>query len=225
MTQPQLKTAKTILTILIATLLTLCLLQTAFPQSSSNTKVAINPATTNALLGETITINITLSNVQNLYGLDVTLLWNPSALKIQNVNIRLGVESYADGVLHEAPSADIFVQENNADQENGEYHLVATSVAPASSFSGSGTIASITFNVTDIGHSELILTTELGDYNPSGSNLIDHTDVNGSVDSVIPEFPSATAISLVLILVITTIVLSKRLGKSHSKPKSISVLR
>jgi hypothetical protein len=213
------------LLILIVALLALSLIPTAFAQGSSNTKVAVNPASTNALLGKTITINITLSNVQNLYGLDVTLLWNPSALKIQNVNIRLGVESHPDGVLHEAPSADIFVQENNADQENGEYHLVATSVAPASSFSGSGTIASITFNVTDIGHSELILTTELGDYNPSGSNLIDHTDVNGSVDSVIPEFPSATAISLVLILVITTIVLSKRLGKPHSKPKSISALR
>ena len=226
MALPKLKTAKTMLFILVATLLTLSLIQTAFPQSSSNTKVAVNPASTNALLGKTITINITLSNVQNLYGLDVTLLWNPSALKIQNVNIRLGVESHLDGVLHEAPSADIFVQENNADQENGEYHLVATSVAPASSFSGSGTIASITFNVTDIGHSELILTTELGDYNPSGSNLIDHTDVNGSVDSVIPEFPSATAISIVIILVITTIVLSKRLlGKPHSKPKSISTLR
>ncbi len=213
------------LLILIVALLALSLIPTAFAQGSSNTKVAVNPASTNALLGKTITINITLSNVQNLYGLDVTLMWNPSALKIQNVNLRLGVESYADGVLHQVAGTDIFVEENNADQANGEYRLVATSVAPASSFSGSGTIASITFNVTDIGHSELILTTELGDYNPSGSNLIDHTDVNGSVDSVIPEFPSATAISLVLILVITTIVLSKRLGKSHSKPKSISVLR
>ncbi|MCJ7560364.1 cohesin domain-containing protein [Candidatus Bathyarchaeota archaeon] len=211
MTQPQLKTAKTILIILIATLLTLCLIQTAFPQSSSNTKVAINPATTNALLGETITINITLSNVQNLYGLDVTLLWNTTALKIQNVNLRLGVKSYPDGVLHEAPNAEIYVQENTADQELGEYHLVATSVAPAPSFSGTGNIATITFNVTETGHTELILTTELADYNPSGSNLIDHTDENGSVDSVIPEFPSATAISLLLILVITTAVVSKRL--------------
>jgi hypothetical protein len=102
---------------------------------------------------------------------------------------------------------------------------VATSVAPAPSFSGSGTLASIAFNVTDVGHSDLILTSELADYNPSGSNFIDHTDVNGSVDSVIPEFPSATVISLVLILGITTIVLSKGLGKSRSKPKSISVLR
>jgi len=223
---PKIMTARVMLLILTAALLTLSLIQTAYPQTSSGTKVAVNPASTNALLGKPITINITLSNVQNLYGVDVTLLWDPSALAIQNVNLRLGVESYPDGVLHEAAGAEIFVEKNIVDQANGEYDLVATSVSPAPSFSGSGNIVSITFNVTDIGHSELILTTELGDYNPSGSNLIDHTDVNGSVDSVIPEFPSATAISIVVILVITTIVLSKRLlGKPHSKPTSISAMR
>ena len=216
----KLKTAKTLLFILIAALLTLSLIKLAFPQSSSDTKVSANPEVVNTFPGETIAVNITIFNVQNLYGLDVSLLWNPSALSIQNIDVHLGVESHPDGVLHEAPSADIFVQENNADQENGEYHLVATSVAPAPSFSGSGNIAILTFNVTSIGHSELILTTELADYNPSGSNLIDHTDVNGAVDSVIPEFPSAIAISLMLILVTTTAVFSKRLlGKTHLKPK------
>jgi hypothetical protein len=220
MATPKLNTAKTLLLLLIATLLALSLIQTGFPQSSSNTTVAVSPQVTNALLGETITINITLSNVQNLYGIDVFLLWNPSALTVQNVNIRLGVDSHPDGILHETPSADIFVQENTTDQENGEYHLVATSVAPAPSFSGSGNIAIISFNVTDIGHSELILMTELADYNPSGSNLIDHTDVNGSVDSVIPEFPSAIAIGIILILVTAAAVVYRRIGKPRSKPNN-----
>ncbi len=214
------KTAKTLLFILIAALLTLSLIQLAFPQSSSDTTVAVNPAETNALLGETITVNITLSNVQNLYGVDVSLLWNPSALSIQNVDVRLGVESHPDGILHTASGADIFVQENTTDQENGEYDLVATSVAPAPAFSGSGNIVILTFNVTDIGHSELILLTELADYNPSGSNLIDHTDVDGSVDSVIPEFPSVAVIGIVLVLVTAAAVAYKRIGKPHSKPKA-----
>jgi len=219
MTKPQLKMAKILLLILLTALPTLHLIQIAFPQSSSNTKVVVNPATTNAFLGETITINITISNVQNLYGLDVTLLWNPSALTIQNVNLRLGVESYLDGILHGTPSGEIFIQENTTDQENGEYRLVATSVAPAPSFSGSGNIAIITFNVTSTGNSELVLITELADYNPSGSNLIDHTDVNGSVNSVIPEFPSAIAISLMLILVTMGVLFSKKLrGKLQSTP-------
>jgi hypothetical protein len=204
------------LLILITALLAVSLIPTAIPQGSSGTKVEVKPASTNPLLGNTITINITLSNVQNLYGVDVTLLWNPTVLKIQNVNLRLGVESYADGVLHKAAGDDIFVATETADQANGEYHLVATSVAPAPSFSGSGNIAILTFNVTEVGHSELTLTTELSDYNPSGSNPIGHTDVSGSVDSVIPEFPSATAISLMLILVITAIVLYKKMPRKTS---------
>jgi hypothetical protein len=217
----KLKTAKTLLFILFATLLALSLIQTGFPQSSSNTTVAVSPQTTSALLGETITINITISNVQNLYGVDVSLLWNPSALSIQNVDVRLGVESHPDGVLHTASGADIFIQNNITDQENGEYDLVATSVAPAPAFSGSGNIVILTFNVTDVGQSELILITNLADYNPSGSNLIDHTDVNGSVDSVIPEFPSAIAIGIILILVTAAAVVYKRIGKPHLKPKNV----
>jgi len=209
----KLKIAKILLFILIATLLALSLIQTGFSQSSSNTTVAVGPQVINALLGETITVNITLSNVQNLYGVDVSLLWNPSALSIQNIDIRLGVESYLDGILHETSSAAIFIQGNTTDQENGEYHLVATSVAPAPSFSGSGNIAIITFNVTDIGHSDLILTTQLADYNPSGSNLIDHIDLGGSVDSVIPEFPSAIAIGIILVLVTAAAVVFKRIVK------------
>jgi len=220
MAPSKIKTTRIMLLILIATALTLSLIPTAFAQGSSNTKVAVNPASTNALLGKPITINITISNVQNLYGVDVTLFWDPSALAIQNVDLRLGVESHPDGVLHEEADADIFIQKNDVDQANGEYDLVATSASPAPSFSGSGNIVSITFNVTTTGRSDFILTTELGDYNPSGGNQIDHTDVSGSVDSAIPEFPSATAISLILILVITTVVLTKRLrDKSRSNPK------
>jgi hypothetical protein len=200
MALPKLNTAKILLLILFATLLANILIQPAFPQSSSTT-VAINPATTSGLLGQTITVNIIISNVQNLYGVDVALFWDPSALAIQNVNLRLGVESHPDGVLHEASGDDIFIQENSIDQENGEYHLVATSV-------------------TDIGHSDLILISELGDYNPSGSNLIDHTDVDGSVDSVIPEFPSAIAIGIILILVTAATIVYKRIGKPHPKPNA-----
>lgn len=221
MTKPQLKMAKILLLILLAALPTIHLIQIAFPQSPSNTEVAINPATTNTFLDETITINITISNVQNLYGLDVTLLWNPSALTIQNVNLRLGVKSHPDGVLHETPSGEIFIQENTTNQEIGEYRLVATSVAPAPSFSGTGNIVIITFKVTSIGNSELVLITELADYNPSGSNLIDHTDVNGSVNSVIPEFPSVITISLTLILVTTGALFSKKLlGRLQSTQTS-----
>ena len=198
MTLRKLKTVKTLLFILIAALLALSFIKLAFPQSSSDTQVSVNPEVVNTFPGETIAVNITIFNVQNLYGLDVSLLWNPSALSIQNIDVHLGVESHPDGVLHETPSAEIFVQDNTANQENGEYHLAATSVAPAPSFSGSGNIATLTFTVTGTGQSEFILMTELADYNPSGSTLIDHTDVNGTINSENPEFPPPSPATLIV---------------------------
>jgi hypothetical protein len=226
MKRPNLTSQQGILLILVFTPLILCPFQVAYAQGSSNTTVAVKPSTTMTRIGETIAINITLSNVQNLYGLDVTLQWNTSALKVLNVNLRLGVESHSDGVLHEASNANIFVKENTASQELGEYHLVATSVAPAPPFSGSGNIAIITFNVTSIGHSELDLTTELADYpppdrDPRVSLAIQHTDVGASVDSAIPEFPNIAVFALFLILATFALVISKKLLKKNLSEKTI----
>jgi hypothetical protein len=95
---------------------------------------------------------------------------------------------------------------------------VATSVAPAAPFSGSGNIAIITFNVTASGHSELVLETQLADHPPPGgtSNFIDHADLNGTVDSVIPEFPNIAVLVLFLILATLAVVISKKLLKKNS---------
>jgi len=71
-TPPKQKIGKTLLFILIAASLTMSLIQFAFPQSASNTTVAVNPGTIRAIIDETVNVNITVSNVQNLYGLDVT---------------------------------------------------------------------------------------------------------------------------------------------------------
>lgn len=208
---PKAKTSQRIVLMLILSLLVLYPIRTVFPQTSSNTTVAIKPSANTPRLGETITINITLANVQNLYALDATLQWNTSALQVLNTDPRLGVESHPDGVLH----ADIQIVENNASQEIGQYRLVATSVAPAAPFSGSGNIAIITFNVTSPGHSVLDLTTELANYNPSGSSFIDHSDINGTVDSVIPEFPNIAVFALFVILATIAVVISKKLLKKN----------
>ena len=224
MRYPKAKASQRIMLSLIFSLLLLYPIHIVFSQTSSTT-VAVKPSESSPRLGETISINVTIANVQNLYALDVTLRWNSSALTVVNVDLRLGVESHSDGVLHGSRlnyddstlvSGDIFVEESNASQEIGEYHLVATSIGLATnSFSGSGNIAILTFNVTSIGHSELNLTTELADYNPAGSNFIDHTDINGTVDSVIPEFPNIAVFALFLILATFIVVVSKKLLKKN----------
>jgi len=213
---PNLSTLQIILTIAIFVLLALYPIQAASAQVSSNAIVQVEPSRTTARIGETFTVNITIANVQNLYGVDVTLDWNNSILQILRNESRLGVESNPDGVLH----SPISIIDESASQEIGEYHLVATSENPADSFNGNGTIATLTFNVTNEGHSELDLQSELADHpSPSEqSNFISHTDASGSVDTVIPEFPSLVSIVLILVAATTAFLVSKKLLKKSAAP-------
>ena len=190
-------------------LLFLALIQVITVQAAPETIVKVEPYASSTNMGETFTINITVVGVQNLYGVEATLCWNASILDVVSLDLRLGVESHPDGVLHELPSAPIFVAENNLIQERGEYRLAATSVSPASSFNGSGNIVSLTFNATNIGNSKLDLETQLYDYPPPDrepriSWPIEHITIDGSFD-VIPEFPNVIIV-LFLFMVVTILV-------------------
>jgi len=230
----------TVLIGFILVLLAICAVQTFRSQASNivvnaqtGTVVSAVPQTTTPKVGQMLTVNLTITNVQNLYALNATLYWNSSVLEFVSVSLLLGVQAHPGGVLYgnqissTVIAGDVFVQQSVASQSIGEYHLVATSVSPADSFNGSGTIATITFNATSLGHSRLDLATELADH-PSPdetSNLIDHTDVVGSVD-VIPEFPAM--ITVVLFLALATVVLAfskKLLKKNLAKQESLAESR
>lgn len=184
--------------------LMLFLVQISIGHAETGTVVKVEPAMSSVNAGEAFIINLTVVDVQNLYSVDVTLYWNALVLEVVNVDLRLGVESHPDGVLHEPPS--IFVAENTVTQEQGKYHLVATSVAPAPSFNGSGNMARITFNVTSYGASQLHLETQLYDYPPPDrepriSLPIECDTIDGSF-AAIPEYP----ITIILFLFMTSTV-------------------
>jgi hypothetical protein len=197
-------------------------IQAANSQASSGTVVNVVPQMSTAIAGETVTVNITISNVQNLYGLDVTLDWNTSVLQVLNVNSRLGVEAYPDGILYgnhlnyDAGSVvpgDILVKENSTSQEIGEYHLAAACVGFGDSFNGSGNIVILAFKVITVGHSGLVLQSDLADRPVTGettSSPIDHTDLSGSVDAVIPEFPSIATVAVLLVLGTVALLFSRK---------------
>jgi hypothetical protein len=197
-------------------LLVIYLIQDVNAQSAGPV-VSVVPAQSNVRVGETLTVNITISNVENLYGIDVTFNWNRSTLQLQSATFNLGVEYHSNGVLHEASGSPIIVAEGNASQETGEYHIVATSQGTADSFNGSGTIATITFNVTGTEHSKLSLTSELADHPMPGettSEFIAHNDVGGSVDSAaIPEFPKVAILMLLAVFVTAALLFSKKIFK------------
>jgi hypothetical protein len=195
-------------------LLALALIQAADAQG---TAVSIVPSQNTVQEGETLTVNVTISNVQNLYGIDLTVSWNSSALKILNVNDRLGAESYPDGVLHETSSYPIEIAVNETSQEAGTYQIVATSQGTVAPFSGSGIIVSLTFNITSPGQSTISVVSELADHpevGESNSEPIPHSDFGASVNAApIPEFPQIVALGLLLVIGTVVLLSSKSLVK------------
>ncbi len=191
----------------------------AFAQTSL-AEVRVTPSAASPRVGESFTVNITISNVENLYGIDATLSWNTSVLQATNVDIRLGVDSHPDGVLYEVSNAQITVVDNTTTQSIGEYHLAAFSNNPAPSFNGSGTIAVVTFNVTSVGRSDLTIQSELADHPLAGeeeSNYIEHTDIGSYVETaVIPEFPEIAVLVVMVALITCALVIAKKMQKKTS---------
>jgi len=148
-------------------------------KAKTETIVKVEPQECFAKINQTFNINITILNVENLYGLDISLSWNPSILKIINVSYYLGVEDYPFGVLHK--NEELIVYKNETDQEAGIFRLAASSVYPAPSFNGSGTVATINFQVIGFGNSDLTLGAELASniQTPEGVKPINHLEING----------------------------------------------
>jgi len=220
--------------------------------SAQSTAVNAAASTTQPQVGSTLTVTLTISNVQNLFGIDATLQWNPSVLSLTKTALNLG-DSQHNGVLHGSNlnydannlnSGDIYVNETKV---SGSYELVAQSIgASTSSFNGSGTIATLTFNVVSAGSAGLSLQTDLADKAALGqnSNNIAHTDTADSVTAVAagssstptnsptnshtstptptPEFPTLATLSIVLVLASAAIVLS---AKKIIKPSSTSGIK
>jgi hypothetical protein len=199
--------------------------------SAQSTVMKAEASTTQPHVGDTLTVNIKISNVQNLFGVDVTLSWNPSVLSIVSATSQLGVESHPGGVLHETSSYPIEIVDDTASQSTGQYHLLSTSTGSATPFSGSGTIATLSFRVTHSGSTGLALISELSDHPSAGgnANLIVHTDTADSVTAVtsgtsttptptrtqssitpqpstsIPEFSNAALITIFILVISATI--------------------
>lgn len=190
-------------------LLMLVMTQTVSVDALPATVVKVEPQSGIASIGENFTVNVTITDVHNLYGLEVTLRWNKTILEIASVDIRLGVESHPDGVLHEIPeTTPISYYKNETLQEQGKYFLAASSSAPADSFNGSGNIIKTTFKVINEGSSELNLETKLASKPPPGgvSSPIEHTTIDGFFGPHTEEQPIWPIVTLVVVIIVAVIV-------------------
>ncbi|MCL5949005.1 MAG: cohesin domain-containing protein [Candidatus Bathyarchaeota archaeon] len=213
-----------IVAILVCTIVSICFIYTV---SAQNTLVRAEASTSQPRVGDTLTVNIKISDAQDLFGVDVTLNWNSSTLKLVSATPQLGVESHSGGVLHESSSFPIEVADNTASQSDGKYHLLATSTGSSTpAFTGSGTIATVTFTVTSIGSTGLALEdVELSEL--AADRTVNLVTPSTSVDSVtpvastvsptpvIPEFPT-TLILLLVALATATLAISTKLLKKRT---------
>jgi hypothetical protein len=147
-------------------------------ESAQQTTVQVEPSANFALVDETFNINVIVSNVQNLYGLEATVYWNASILNLVKVDIRLGK---ADGILYNSTAFPLLELQNETFQQQGRYVLAESSTAPAPSFNGTGNIVTLTFNVVRVGSCELSLDVELASniITETGAAPIAHTTING----------------------------------------------
>ena len=157
--------------------------------SAQTTVVNAGASTTQPQVGSTLTVTLSISNVQNLAGIDSTLTWNPTVLTLTDTALNLG-DSHSNSVLHGSnlnydgnnlESGDIFVQETKV---SGSYNLLAQSIGASNpGFTGSGTIVTLTFNVVGEGAAELSLQTDLADHPPAvqTANNINYQDTESFV--------------------------------------------
>jgi hypothetical protein len=192
---------------------TVSLLYISDASALPDTSVIVEPNESSAIVGDSFSVNVTIVDVQNLYGLEAILSWNSTILALVNVEVQLGQDG---GVLN----APIYVAENST--QGSRYTVSATSTNPAPSFNGTGNIVRLNFSVIGLGTSELDLQTQLYDYPPSDrdprlSLPITHADVDGLFQSAIPEFPSHLVLVAALMLTLFSAALSKHISRGRNK--------
>lgn len=143
--------------------------------ASPETKLYIDPSETKVLIGNTFVVCVKIADINNLYGYDIWLRYNTTLLDIVSV-----------GPPHLLPEPMIEIIE-----PDGIIHISKIPSPPAPPVSGSGTVASITFNATALGSCILdLFDTAL--FNPD-LLPIPHTNIDGSA-TIFPKVDNGWAV-------------------------------
>lgn len=127
---------------LIAIALALTAVLTARAQT---TQLFVAPASSVVAPGQVFTVGIEVAEVENLFGVDLELAFNPAILEAQELN--------SGGFLD-----PVFEAHKILDNEAGRVRYVAALMGPVPAVSGSGVLARVTFRALEAGHSDLEFT-------------------------------------------------------------------
>jgi LysM repeat protein len=120
---------------------------------TDNTVIRLQPATQQLKVGEMGNVQIVIDNVANLMGVEIELQFAPNIIQIQDTDPnKEGIQIQPGDFL----SPD-FVKSNIADNTTGKISYILVQVPPTSPVSGSGVLATITFQAVSQGSSDLTL--------------------------------------------------------------------
>ena len=138
-------------------------------RSTSQTTIYVSPQTLSRAIGQSFTVNVSISNITDLYGWQVKLVWNATILNIT------GIADIRESLFLKTGGSTLFVPKLNTTA--GYVLLACTLYNTTSGVSGDGTLATIQFNVRGNGRCSLDLyDTMLID---SSEQQITHTVADG----------------------------------------------
>lgn len=142
------------------------------PLDESSTNVHVTPATTNTSQYDTITVNITISDVTDLAGWQFALTWNNQKLNCT------GATTYDPSCWSGSLSCDESLN-NSYTSSTGQY-FIAKAMKDGDTFNGTITIASLTFYVLGFNTNTTLSLSNVELCDSSGNNIATST-TNGTV--------------------------------------------
>lgn len=165
----------------------------ALPAVAAAPTVVLGNSTLELAPGQTASLPVAVTDVQDLYGLEIHLRFDPAVIQVADADLgRDGIQVAAGSFL----SAD-FVAQNQADNQAGSIDYAVTQTNPNEPKSGSGTLLVIQFQGSAAGRvSQLevtngILTTRDGELIPvtfaNGEVRVTGASAVGGRDTATPE--------------------------------------
>jgi hypothetical protein len=157
--------------------------------------VSVNPSELVVLTNATFTVNISISNVSDMAGWQIALLWNRTVINCTEAVLHApsewtnGTLDYGPGIMNDydpnywVPNRWLLQQRTGYNSTfNGIYFKAQTYEYPEPSFNGSVTIVTLTFQTLQPGNTSLQLRyTELAN---SSASPIPHTDCDAFVNII-----------------------------------------
>ncbi len=175
-------------------LICLALVLALLPVSTTlaqGTIALVNPPSQSVEVNQTVSVDVKVETVTNLYGVDVRLTFDATKLEAQDSdgNTGNGVQIAPGSFLNPAQG---FLAQNTVNNTTGQVQYVFALMAPAAAVSGSGALARITFKAKATGSASITLNSVT--LSNDQAQPIAATLMNGSITVVPAGSPTATPV-------------------------------